>query len=144
MEPSTSTGAGWAAVKLAAGFGLPAMLAAILGLLILPPRSIREFTLRICVTVTCSFIFGPLLAAFLAAWTPGLLDATNWMAERSGIPDFPELGMFYILGPCMLLAGLPSWWVLGAYMRWTSRLQDEDAIDWLSDAMSAFRRGGRG
>lgn len=142
MEPSSSAGAGWVAIKIAAGFGVPAMLAAILGLLILPPRTAREFTVRICTTVVCSFVFGPLLAVLLAAWMPGILDSAHWMAERSGL-NFPQLSMFYVLGPCMLIAGLPSWWVLGAYMRWTSRLQDEDAVDWLSDAFSAFRKGGR-
>lgn len=143
MEPGTSTGAGWAAMKVAAAFGVPAMLAALLGLLILPPRTIREFTVRICTTVICSFVFGPLLAVLLAVWIPGLLDATHWMAERAGIPDFPQLGMLYLLGPCMLIAGLPSWWILGAYMRWTSRLQDEDAMDWLSEALRVFRGGDR-
>jgi len=142
MEPST-TGTGWAALKIAAGFGVPAMLAALLGLLILPPRTVREFTVRICTTVICSFIFGPLLAALLAVWMPGLLDTANRLAEHSGISGFPQLGMFYLLGPCMLIAGLPSWWVLGAYMRWTSRLQDEDAIDWLSDSFRVFRGGER-
>lgn len=139
MEPSTSTGTAWAAIKLAAGFGIPAMLAALLGLLILPPRTAREFTVRICTTVICSFIFGPLLAALFATWVPGVLEATNWMADHSGIPDFPQLGMFYLLAPSMLIAGLPSWWVLGAYMRWTSRLKDHDAMTWLSDSLRAFR-----
>lgn len=143
MEPTTSTGAGWAAVKIAAGFGVPAMLAALLGLLILPPRNIREFTVRICTTVICSFFFGPLLAALLAVWMPGLLDTANSLAAHSGITGFTQLGVLYLLGPCMLIAGLPSWWILGAYMRWTSRLQNEDAMDWLSDALRVFRGEGR-
>lgn len=139
MEPSSSAGAGWAAIKIAAGFGIPAMLAALLGLLILPPRSVREFTVRICTTVISSFVFGPLLAALLAVGVPGLLDTTNRLAEHAGITGFPQLGMFYLLGPCMLIAGLPSWWILGAYMRWTSRLQHEDAMSWLAEAFRVFR-----
>lgn len=138
MEPSTTAGAEWAAVKIAAGFAIPAALAAVLGLLILPPKTAREFIIRSTVTVICSFIFGPLLAALLASWVPGLFDATHWLAERSGL-NFPELSMFYVLGPCMLIAGLPSWWLLGAYMRWTSRLQHQDALSWVSDILNVVR-----
>ena len=30
----------------------------------------------------------------------------------------------------MLLAGLPAWWVLGAYLRLTAKLQSQDLVDW--------------
>lgn len=138
MEPGSSAGAGWAAVKLAAGFGLPPMIAAVLGLLILPPRTMKEFVVRICATVISSFIFGPLLAVLVLAWMPEVMESADWAAGLSGI-DFPQLALFYVLAPCMLIAGLPSWWVLGAYMRWTSRLHEEDAMDWLNDALKTFR-----
>ena len=38
--------------------------------------------------------------------------------------------MFYVLGPCMLLAGPPAWWVLGAYLRLTAKLRNQDLVDW--------------
>lgn len=138
MEPSTSAGAGWAAIKIAIGFGVPAALAAVLGLLIMPPKSAKEFVIRATVTVICSFVFGPLLAAMLFTWVPELFNATHWLADRSGL-NFPELAMFYVLGPCMLLAGLPSWWILGAYVRWTSKLQHQDALSWVSELLHVIR-----
>jgi hypothetical protein len=79
-----------------------------------------------------------LLAALLIAWAPGVLDSAHWLASLSGF-EYPSLSMFYVLGPCMLIAGLPSWWIIGGYIRWTSRLQNEDAGDWLADALRAFR-----
>jgi len=142
MEPSSSAaGAGWAAAKIAAAFGVPAALAAILGLLIMPPETVREFVLRTACTVVCSFLFGPILAAAVIVWLPGLTESVAWLAERSGGQEwFPQLGMFYLLGPCMLLAGLPGWWLLGAYMRWTARLKAQDLTDWIAE--SRERLGG--
>ena len=133
MEPSSSAGAGWAAAKIAAAFGVPAFLAALFGLLLMPPTTVREFVMRICTTVVCSFLFGPLLAAAVMTWLPGLTESAQWLADSSGIKEFP-LGMFYVLGPCMLIAGLPGWWILGAYLRWTARLKNEDLSEWIGNS----------
>ncbi|QDJ52795.1 hypothetical protein CBR69_21990 [Bordetella hinzii] len=142
MEPSTTGVGGWAAVKLAAAFGLPAALAAILGMLIMPPRSAREFVTRTVCTVVSSFVFGPMLAIAVLSWRPTLADQAHWLAQRAGTGEDGLLAMLYMLGPCMLLAGLPAWWVLGAYMRWMARMREQGVLAWLEDLRN--RLVGRG
>ena len=135
MEPSTTGVGGWAAVKLAAAFGLPAALAAILGMLIMPPRSAREFVTRTVCTVASSFVFGPILAIAVLSWRPSLAEQAHWLAQRAGTGEDGLLAMLYMLGPCMLLAGLPAWWVLGAYMRWMARMREQGILDWVDEIL---------
>lgn len=61
MEPSSTGLGGWTALKTVLAFGLPAALAVILGMLIMPPRSPQEFIKRTVCTVSCSFVFGLIL-----------------------------------------------------------------------------------
>ncbi|CAE32210.1 phage-related putative membrane protein [Bordetella bronchiseptica RB50] len=144
MEPSSTGIGGWAAVKLALAFGVPAALAAIIGMVIMPPRTAREFVARTVCTVFSSFIFGPMLAIAVISWRPSLIDAAHWVAKRSGTGEEGLLAMFYVLGPCMLLAGLPAWWVLGAYMRWMASMREKGFLVWVAEARAKLfgLRGG--
>ncbi|MFQ1083802.1 hypothetical protein [Bordetella trematum] len=147
MEPSTTGVGGWAAIKLALAFGLPAALAAALGLLIMPPRTAREFVTRIVCTVVSSFAFGPLLAIGMLSWRPSLAEQAHWLAQRAGTGEDSLLAMLYMLGPCMLLAGLPAWWVLGAYMRCMASMREKGLLAWLGEVRGRlldWRRGGEG
>lgn len=147
MEPGSTGLGGLAALKVAMAYGVPAALAAILGLLIMPPKTPREFTVRSISTVSCSFMFGPGLAAAVIAWKPGLMDAMTWLAHHGAGSDDALLAKFYVLGPSMLLAGLPAWWVLGAYMRWMSRMRDQGFLPWLDELLARLpwrRPGGEG
>lgn len=139
MELSAGLG-GWAAIKLCLAFGLPAVFAAILGMLIMPPRSARELVTRTVCTVFCAFIFGPLLAILVLSWRPSLADYAQWMAQRAGVGNEGLLAMLYMVGPCMLIAGLPAWWVLGAYMRWMASMRQKGLPSWLDELRG---RGGR-
>ncbi|WP_164855562.1 hypothetical protein [Bordetella avium] len=144
MEPGTTGIGGWAAIKLALAFGLPAALAAMLGMLIMPPQTAREFVTRTVSTVACSFVFGPILTIAMLSWRPSLADHANWLAQRAGTGEDGLLAMLYMLGPCMLLAGLPAWWVLGAYMRWMAAMREQGFLVWLDDLRARFfGRGGR-
>lgn len=147
MEPSSTGLGGWAAVKLALAFGVPAALAAIIGMLIMPPRSAREFVARIVCTLAGSLAFGPILAIWAISWRPSLMDAAHLIASRSGAGEEKLLALFYVLGPCMLLAGLPAWWVLGAYMRWMAKMRDQGVLPWLDEVLARLpwrRPGGEG
>lgn len=148
MEPGSTGLGGWAAVKLALAFGLPAALAAIIGMLIMPPRTVREFVARIVCTVASSFFFGPILAISVLSWRPSLMETAHWVAARTGAGEEKLLAMFYVLGPCMLLAGLPAWWVLGAYMRWMARMREQGVLPWVDDVLARLpwrrRSGGEG
>lgn len=147
MEPSSAGLGGFAAIKIALAFGVPAAMAALIGMLLMPPKTPREFVARTACTVVSSFLFGPLLAMAAISWMPSLMDAAHWMAVRTGLGEDGLLAMFYVLGPCMLLAGLPAWWVLGAYMRWMSRMRDQGVLPWLDEILARLpwrRPGGEG
>lgn len=146
MEPGSTGLGGLAALKVAMAYGVPAAIAAMLGLLIMPPRTVREFTVRTVSTVACSFFFGPALAASVIAWKPSLMEAMTWLAHHGAGTDDALLAKFYVLGPSMLLAGLPAWWVLGAYMRWMASMRKKGVLDWLAEARSKVLglRGGKG
>lgn len=147
MEPSSTGLGGLAALKVAMAYGIPAAIAAILGLLIMPPRTAREFTVRTISTVACSFFFGPGLAAAVIAWKPSLMDAMTWLAQHGAGSDDALLAKFYVLGPSMLIAGLPAWWVLGAYMRWMATMRQKGLLEWVAEARAKLfgvRPGGEG
>jgi hypothetical protein len=95
---------------------------------------VREFTVRTVSTVACSFLFGPALAASVIAWKPALMEAMTWLAHHGAGTDDALLAKFYVLGPSMLLAGLPAWWVLGAYMRWMASMRKMGLLEWLAEA----------
>lgn len=133
MEPGSTGLGGLAALKVAMAYGIPAAVAAMLGLLIMPPRTVREFTVRTVSTVACSFLFGPALASAVIAWKPGLMDAMTWLARHGAGTDDALLAKFYVLGPSMLLAGLPAWWVLGAYMRWMASMRQKGVLQWVAE-----------
>lgn len=133
MEPGSTGLGGLAALKVAMAYGIPAAVAAMLGLLIMPPRTVREFTVRTVSTVACSFLFGPALASAVIAWKPGLMDAMTWLARHGAGTDDALLAKFYVLGPSMLLAGLPAWWVLGAYLRWMASMRQKGVLQWVAE-----------
>ncbi|NMK48064.1 hypothetical protein [Achromobacter sp. Bel] len=148
MEPGSTGLGGLAALKVAMAYGIPAAIAAMLGLLIMPPRTVREFTVRTVSTVACSFLFGPALAGAVIAWKPALMEAMTWLAHHGAGSDDALLAKFYVLGPSMLLAGLPAWWVLGAYMRWMASMRQKGLLAWLAEVranvLGARRDGGGG
>jgi len=145
MEPGSSGLAAGAALKVAAAHGAFAALAAVLGLLIMPPRTRQEFVVRSVSTVICSFAFGPVVAAAVLAWFPTLTESLAWLARHGGGDD-ELLAKLYVLGPCSLLAGLPAWWVLGGYMRWMARIKEIGLMAWIDELMARLpwgRRGGK-
>ena len=147
MEPGSTGLGGLAALKVAMAYGIPAAIAAILGLLIMPPRTAREFTVRSISTVSCSFLFGPAVAAAVIAWKPSLREAMTWLAQHGAGSDDALLAKFYVLGPSMLIAGLPAWWVLGAYMRWMASMRQKGLLEWVAEARAKLfgvRPGGEG
>ncbi|GLK92392.1 hypothetical protein E2544_08875 [Achromobacter insolitus] len=147
MEPSSTGLGGLAALKVAMAYGIPAAIAAILGLLIMPPRTAREFTVRSISTVSCSFLFGPAVAAAVIAWKPSLMEAMTWLAQHGAGSDDALLAKFYVLGPSMLIAGLPAWWVLGAYVRWMASMRQKGLLEWVAEARAKLfgvRPGGEG
>lgn len=131
MEQSSTGISG--AVKIMLMFGVPAALASVIGLLIMPPHTKSEFIARTTCTVISSILFGPLLAIAIVAWQPEIITAAKTLATHTGLGYEELLTTFYILGPCQLIAGLPAWWILGAYMRWMAKMREEGVPDWIAN-----------
>ncbi len=131
MQP-VMTAASSMALKIVTTYAICAALAALLGLVVLPPRSRAELMMRTASTLVCSFAFGPALAAAALAWFPALTDALVWLADHGSTED-EFLAKLYVIAPCMLLAGLPAWWMLGGYMRWVARIRKIGLLPWLDE-----------
>lgn len=114
----------------------PAAIAAIIGMLIMPPKSAREFIGRMMCTVLSSVILGPLLTIWVITRQPGLLAQAVQVAAHTGVTEdlHSVMGLFYVMGPWMLSAGLPVWWILGeAWMRWPQRMQEQGIPSWVAE-----------
>lgn len=75
------------------------------------------------------------------------MEAMTWLARHGADGDDLALTRFYVLGPSMLLAGLPAWWVLGAYMQWMSRIREIGVVAWVKEVLALLpwrRTGGEG
>ena len=146
MEPGSSGTI--VAVKVASAYGVFAALVAIIGMLIMPPRDTREFVVRMLSTLLCSFTIGPALAVYVMTWKPELSDAALRIATQFSVGEYTQpLSHFYILGPCMLLAGLPAWWLLAGYMRSAARIREIGLVPWIKELQSLLpwrRAGGEG
>lgn len=98
-EPASSVGVA-SLIKI---YGLPFMMglmAAALGLALLPPKNWKEMFLRSFVTVTCSVLLGLPLYDWLCLHYEFIAEARHFEP------------LIYVA------AGLPAWWVLGAIARY--------------------------
>ena len=134
MEPSTSTGAGIALAKYVGVQTLVSLTAVILGFLVLKPQSAREALVRIICTIIASFMFGPMLVSIVHSLWPSLFTSAIEVSRLDGT----NTGILYITAPLQIIAGLPAWWIVGAYLRWFDKRKDEDIADLIDDAREIF------
>ena len=134
MEPSTSTGAGIALVKYVGVQAIVSLSAVVLGFLVLRPKSAAEALVRIICTVIASFMFGPLLVSVVHSFWPSLFTSALEVSRLDG----SNTGILYITAPLQIIAGLPAWWIVGAYVRWFDKRKDKDLGDLISDMRSVF------
>lgn len=131
----TATSDASVALKIITSYAICAALAALLGILVMPPRTRLEFMLRTASTLVCSFAFGPALAAAALAWFPALTASLAWLADHGSTED-SFLAKLYVIAPCMLLAGLPAWWFFGGYVRWVARIRTIGLLPWMDEIRS--------
>ena len=108
MEPTSTSGA--SIIGLLKMLALPvtfAGLAALVGILIVPPKTVAESIRRIIVTMVCGVIFGYPLRDYLLA-NYAFVNATY---------D----GLIFVC------AGLPAWWALGLLARFGEKNADSIA-----------------
>jgi hypothetical protein len=133
---TTSAGAG-ALIKI---FGVPALAGAAataLTFLFMWPKSRREAFVRFTSSILTSAILGPLLVIAMHSWWPSLFSSARDVTALYGAD--PALGMLFVSGPIMVLAGLPSWWLLGGVVLWLERRRGKDIAEMAHDAAEAVK-----
>lgn len=139
MEPtSTSSVAGLALVKYLGSQLIFGAFATALAFIVMPPKSTRELFGRMVCTLLSSFIFGPILVAAAHSWYPGLFESAIAVAQLNG--QDKEFGIMYIAAPLQVLAGMPAWWVVGAFMRWFEKRKDADIGSLIDEIRDKVRK----
>lgn len=131
-EPASSTAGGVALWKVASGLLGVGVLAAVLGFLVMWPRTMREAAVRAFFTLTGSAFLGPAFVAAAYHQWPGIFGAGVQLAERMGLE--PWFGLFMVGAPLLALAGLPFWWIVGAVVLWFEKRKGKDAGELIDDA----------
>lgn len=142
MEPASTSSA--ATIALAKYFGMQLILGVIstaLTFIVLPPKTRVEFFGRMACTLLASYLFGPVLVAAAHGWFPELFDSAAAVAVLHG--QDASFGVLYVSAPLQVIAGMPAWWVIGAFVWWFDRRRGSDIGDLVSEARSVFV-GGRG
>ncbi len=133
----TTSAAGGALIKI---FGIPVLAGAAataLVFLFMWPRTLREAFVRLACTMATSSIFGPIAVMALHSWWPSLFDSSKAVAAMYGAD--PALGMLFVAGPVMVLAGLPAWWLIGGLVRWLDKRRDKDLGEIVHDAAEVVK-----
>lgn len=137
-EPtSTAAASGAVLVKI---FGAPAVAAAVasaLGFAFMWPHTKKEAFWRFFVTLLSSFFLGPLLVIGARAFMPSLFDAARAIAVEYGTD--PSFGIVFISAPLLVVSALPSWWILGALVRWLDKRKAQDLGEIVHDAAEMVR-----
>lgn len=133
----TTSAAGGALIKI---FGIPVLAGAAataLVFLFMWPRTLREAFLRLASTIATSGIFGPFAVMALHSWWPSLFDSAKAVTVLYGAD--PALGVLFVAGPVMVLAGLPAWWLLGGVLLWLERRRGKDIGEIVHDAAEVVK-----
>lgn len=133
----TTSAAGGALIKI---FGVPVLAgaaASALVFLFMWPRTLREAFLRLASTIAVSSIFGPVAVMMLHSWWPSLFDSSKAVVTMYGAD--PTMGVLFVAGPVMALAGLPAWWIVGGLVRWLDKRRDKDLGELAHDAAEVVR-----
>lgn len=126
-EPTSSGAAGFAGWKLIGGAAGVAAggagLAAIVVMLMTPPRSPREWAVGLISTVVCSVAGG------------------SWVLHWLGLADLAAsgpAGLATLFGLCFA-CGLPGWALVRALFTWLERRRDKDIGELVHDAAAEVR-----
>ncbi|MYM37271.1 hypothetical protein GTP38_23370 [Duganella sp. FT94W] len=137
MPIETTTAGGAALVKI---FGVPVLAGAAataLVFLFMWPRTLHEAFLRLASTIAVSSIFGPVAVMMLHSWWPSLFDSSKAVVTMYGAD--PAMGVLFVAGPVMALAGLPAWWIVGGLVRWLDKRRHKDLGELAHDAAEVVR-----
>lgn len=127
MDPTSTSSLAFA--KTLGSQPVIAALSALLGYIILKPKTVGEAIARGLFAALASIFLGPLAVAVAHAKWPELFDSAVYLdtVNQTG------LGILYVTAPIQILAGLPAWWVLGAFLRWFDRRSNKDIGELFKD-----------
>ena len=137
MPIETTTAAGGALIKI---FGVPVLAGAAataFAFLFMWPKTLKEAFMRLMCTIATSGIAGPFLVIAVHSWWPSLFDSAKAVAALYGAD--PALGVLFVSGPLLVVAGLPAWWVIGGVVRWLDRRKDKDIGEMVHDAVEVVK-----
>lgn len=121
-------------------FGVPVLAGAAatgLAFLFMWPKTIKEAAIRFACTIIASAIAGPFLVIAVHSWWPSLFASAGEVAAMYKMPL--EFGMLFAAVPFLVLAGLPAWWILGAFVLWFDRRRGKDLGEMAHEAAEEIR-----
>lgn len=121
-------------------FGAPligSMGAIALGFILLWPRTVKEALSRFVCTLLFSMFFGPVLVIAVRSYFPNTFEISKEIAMLYGVE--PAFGFLFVAAPLMAAAGLPVWWIMGAFMRWFDNRRDKDIAQMAHDAAETVK-----
>lgn len=137
MPIETTTAGGAALIKI---FGVPVLAGAAataLAFLFMWPKSLKEAFVRLACTIATSGIGGPFIVIALHSWWPSLFESSRAVTILYGAD--PALGVLFVAGPVMVLAGLPAWWIIGGMVLWLDRRKGKDIGEMVHDAAEVVK-----
>ena len=136
---NASAAAGSALIKI---FGIPVLagsLAASLGFMFMWPKTKKEAFSRFACSILSSATVGPLAVVWLRSYKPDLFDSAKAIAVMAGTEE--AVGFLFIAAPIMVAAGLPAWWIIGAFVKWFDNRRDKDIGQMGGDVIDLIKRG---
>lgn len=135
MNPEAVAGLPWLHKLIALLVALLApVVAFVLGLQVLPldPKDPhRDLVRRLMGCAVASLAFGLPMLAYLHHTWPWLWDEASAITVRMGLDS---IGGYAITWACLLVAALPGWWVVGAFMRKLASWKDKTLNEIVTDA----------
>lgn len=127
--------AGTALVKWLGATVILGSIAAVLGFMVLPPRSWEETLKRLFVTICFSALLGPLLFYSFLSWQPDLLPtAVKYSALSADHVRDVLKAPFYVIG------GWPGWWMSHWFIRALEKRKDKDAVEVAAELKDLWKK----
>lgn len=132
-----TTAAGGALIKYFGAQVVAGAVATAFAFLFMWPKTLKEAAVRMACTILASAIAGPLLVIAAHSWWPTLFSSASQLAVIYGADPF--LGYLFIAAPFLVMAGLPAWWIIGAFVLWLDKRRGKDLAEIAHDAAEAVR-----
>ncbi|KRW62349.1 hypothetical protein [Pseudomonas sp. TTU2014-080ASC] len=124
-EPGPLTAAGGIALYKLGAFGVMAILAAVVVMVMTLPKSPREFTVALISTLVGSLGGG----AFVVRW----FEISHWAQDDAGM---------IAIGGVIFVCGLPAWLIVRALFAWSEAKKDRPITEIVDAVLEARKKSG--